>query len=347
MDPHDLARWCASQGWPVHPLTPRSKLPAANCSRCAARGHTADGCPCLPARRWCHGFLAAVTDPDTIASWWSANPAFGVGVACGPAGLVVIDVDAHTSPVPARNRLLPGIDIPDHVDLTGLANGFHTLALLAALRGQPSPADDTTTLRVRTPSGGTHIWYRAHPHLPVRSSAGSGKTRALAWQVDIRAHGGYIIAPGTTTTAGTYTVIGDTKTPAPLPTWLAGELLRTHHADRPSPAPAPGPPPRARQAVSASAGHTGAPRALTTLLDDVRACASVSEGTGFSEKLNRAAFTAGGLVAAGFLADSRAEDLLHEAARAARPDQHRRSESIIRSALAAGARQPLHPRGRS
>ncbi|WP_406182173.1 bifunctional DNA primase/polymerase [Streptomyces canus] len=98
-------------------------------------------------------------------------------------------------PPPARDRILPDIPIGDHIDLTGLANGFHTLAVLAALRGQQSPADDASTLRVHTPSGGLHVWYRATDNRPWRSSAGSSPGRALAWQVDIRAHGSYIIAP--------------------------------------------------------------------------------------------------------------------------------------------------------
>ncbi|WP_435053434.1 bifunctional DNA primase/polymerase [Kitasatospora phosalacinea] len=344
-----MARWCAAQGWPVHPLTPGSKLPAANCAICTTRSHTATNCPCRGAGRWCHGFLAATTDPAVIDAWWALDPAFGVGIACGPAGLVVIDVDAHQQAVPERDRLLPGISIPDTVDLTGLANGFHTLALLAALRGQPDPSHDSGTLRVRTPSGGTHIWYRAHPHLPIRSSSGSGKTRALAWQVDVRAQGGYIIAPGTTTTAGTYTPIGQTRTPAPLPTWLAAELLRTHHTDPPAPATAApqGPPPRARQAIAAAGGRSPAHSMLAGLLDDVAACSTAAEGTGFSEKLNRAAFTAGGLVAGGYLTEDQAEDLLRQAAATARPHQHRRSETIIRAGLAAGTRSPLHPRGRA
>ncbi|MEV7177781.1 bifunctional DNA primase/polymerase [Kitasatospora sp. NPDC093679] len=343
-----MALWCAGQGWPVHPLAPGSKLPAGNCGTCSSPGHTADGCPCLTTGRWCHGFLAATTDPALIRHWWTKNPRFGVGVACGPAGLVVIDVDAHTTPVPARDRLLPGIPIGDDVDLTGLTNGFHTLALLAALRSAPNPADDTETLRVRTPSGGLHIWYRAHPHLPVRSSTGSGKNRALAWQVDVRARGGYIIAPGTTTPAGTYTALGTARIPAPLPNWLAQDLLRTHHADEPhSPAEAPLPPPRARQAVTAAGGATNLPRALHTVLAEVEACAAAAEGMGFTEKLNRAAFTAGGLVAAGRLRADEAESLLREAAATARPQQDRRCESIIRTALEAGARRPLHSRGRA
>uniref|UniRef100_UPI0004CC7043 bifunctional DNA primase/polymerase n=1 Tax=Streptomyces sp. NRRL S-15 TaxID=1463886 RepID=UPI0004CC7043 len=53
--------------------------------------------------------------------------------------------------------------------------------------------------------------------------------RALAWQVDVRAHGGYIIAPGTSTEHGTYTPIGDVREPAGLPLWIAQELERTGH----------------------------------------------------------------------------------------------------------------------
>jgi hypothetical protein len=83
---------------------------------------------------------------------------------------VIIDADAHERQLPDRNRLLPGIAIADGVDLTGLADGFHTIGLLAALRGATSPADDETTLRVRTPSV-----HRPRPRR--RSRPGSGSAR--------------------------------------------------------------------------------------------------------------------------------------------------------------------------
>ncbi|WP_407916381.1 bifunctional DNA primase/polymerase [Kitasatospora sp. NE20-6] len=342
-----VALWCAEQGWPVHPLSPRSKLPAGNCSQCSTRGHSAQGCACLSHGRWCHGHLAATTDPHLLHAWWSENSRFGVGIACGPADLVVIDVDAHPTPVPGRDRLLPGIPIAEHVDLAGLTNGFHTLALLAALRGAPNPADDSSTLRVRTPSGGLHIWYRAHPHLPFRSSTGSGKNRALAWQVDVRARGGYIVAPGTTTPVGTYAALGTARQPARLPEWLAGDLLRTHHAEPSGGTDTPQPPPRARQAVLAAGVSTGTPQALATVLAEVTACAAAAEGMGFTEKLNRAAFTAGGLVASGYIHHHEALVILREAANSTRPGQERRCESIISTALEAGSRRPLHLRGRT
>ncbi|MFC8920268.1 bifunctional DNA primase/polymerase [Streptomyces sp. WAC05374] len=343
-----IARWCASRGWPVHPLAPGRKTPAANCEACRRPGHTHQGCACLQAGRWCHGFHAATLDFARIEQWWARNPGLGVGVACGPASLVVIDIDAHEQQPPERDRLLPGIPIPAGVDLVGLANGFHMLGVLAALRGATSPADDDTTLRVRTPSGGLHVWYRAHSSHRWQCSTGSGGGRALAWQVDVRAHGGYIVAPGTTTPAGTYTPVGPVREPAPLPNWLAHELDRTGHLP-PAHVPAPRPvPPRARQAViAAGGGRHAAGRALATVLGEVAACAAVPEGAAFSAKLNRAAYTAGGLVAAGHLTAGDAEQALRQAAEQARPGQERRYGAIIRSGLNAGSLRPLSPGGRA
>ncbi|MFD5610570.1 bifunctional DNA primase/polymerase [Kitasatospora sp. NPDC127060] len=334
-----MARWCAAQAWPVHPLAPGRKTPARGCDRCHQLKDDPRSCPCISQGRYCHGFHAATIDLGLVDQWWQERPDFGVGVACGPADLIVIDVDAHSDAVPDRSRLLPGIRIPEQVNLDGLASGYDTLALLAAYRSQPDPAKDTSTLRVRTPSGGLHIWYRSTT--AFRCSAGSSSRVALAWQVDIRAHGGYIVAPGTRTPTGAYQAIGEARLPAPLPTWLADELTRTGHriptaGEEPAPAPAPVRPRRAR-----AASHP-----LTPLLQEVTDCARVPQGAGFTEKLNRAAYTAGGLVAAGHLAHGEAAELLRAAALAARPHQARRIEDLIATALAAGALRPLHLKGR-
>ncbi|WP_437079612.1 bifunctional DNA primase/polymerase [Streptomyces sp. enrichment culture] len=342
------ARWCAGRGWPVHPLAPGRKTPAGNCAACRASGHSHRECGCRVAGRWCHGFRAATLDPARIEQWWGDHPGLGVGVACGPAGLVVVDIDAHEALPPGRDRLLPGIGIPDGVDLTGLATGFHTIGVLAALRGAVSPADDDTTLRVRTPSGGLHVWYRAQHGHRWQCSTGSGGGRALAWQVDVRAHGGYIVAPGTVTEAGPYAPVGTVREVAPLPVWLARELDRTGHLPPAAGAAPRSVPPRARQAVLAAGGggRGAAHRALARVLAEVAACAAVPEGAAFSEKLNRAAYTAGGLVAAGRLGSAEAERLLRQVAEQARPGQERRYGAVIRGGLDAGRRRPLIPGGR-
>jgi hypothetical protein len=342
-----IAQWCARRGWPVHPLASGRKTPAANCRQCREHAHIPADCRCLRAGRWCHSFHAATLNQDRIQRWWGQHPEFGTGVSCGPAGLIVVDIDAHGAEPPARDRILPGIPIGDQVDLTGLASGFHSLAVLAALRGQQSPAEDSTTLRVRTPSGGLHVWYRATGNRRWLSSVGSSSGRALAWQVDIRAYGSYIIAPGTITRHGTYTPVGETREPAALPQWLAQELDRTGHLPAPT-IPAPRPvPPRAQQAVlAAGGGRNGTEHTLAAVLAAVEACGQVAEGAGFSDALNRAAYTLGGLIAAGRLSLQEAEQALRVAAAAARPGQELRSEQIIRSGLAAGQKKPLHTSGR-
>ncbi|MPY60556.1 bifunctional DNA primase/polymerase [Streptomyces spongiae] len=337
-----MARWCAGNGWPVHPLAPRHKTPAANCESCKRDRHAPGDCPCIPAGRWCHGFHAATTSVERIDAWWSEHPRFGVGISCGPANLVVIDVDAHAVEIPDRSKLLPGIPIGPQVPLTGLATGFDTLALLAALQRQPNPVQDEQTLRVRTPSGGLHIWYvNPNPEIRYRSSTGSSPKVALAWQVDVRSDHGYIVAPATRTSAGVYEAVGEARHPAPLPQWLAHELARTGHIPR---APVPLVPSARRAARTAP---TTASRILQPLLEEVAACAAVPEGASFTEKLNRAAFTAGGLVQGGHLVEAEVRAELLETANRARPHQERRSISIIDSALSAGAQRPFHPRGRS
>ncbi|MFJ2095510.1 bifunctional DNA primase/polymerase [Streptomyces sp. NPDC087901] len=340
--PYAVARWCAGNGWPVHPLAAGRKTPVGNCPMCREEPHLPAKCPCHSAGRWCHGFHAATTNPALLEAWWGKHPRQGVGVSCGPAGLVVFDIDAHSVEVPDRSKLLPGISIHESVNLAGLASGFDTVALLAALRGQQSPADDDSTLRVRTPSGGLHVWYRTPlegPH--YRSSVGSSPKVSLAWQVDVRSVGGYIVAPATRTSAGTYTAVGPARLPGDLPDWLAAELVRTGHAVTHEPDP---PPPLGL--VSGRPTGRRAHQLLTPLLAQVAACAAATEGTAFTEKLNRASYTAGGLIATGYLTEMQARALLSTAADAARPHRSRHSLSVIASALSAGASRPLHFKGR-
>ena len=59
----------AARGWPVVPLRPHGKEPAL--------------------RGWDD---EATLDRDRIRHWWSRR-AYNVGVSCGPAGLLVVDLD--------------------------------------------------------------------------------------------------------------------------------------------------------------------------------------------------------------------------------------------------------------
>lgn len=145
----------------------------------------------------------ASTDPTRIHQWWEQDPARNVAIATGPAGLCVIDLDPrHMSPP---------------------ATGFtDALARLTARSTAPVPV----TWTVATPHG-WHLYYRAPetPQLPCTvGRLGDG--------IDTRGHGGYVIAAGSRTRHGDYTLAGDHPV-ADLPTELVTLLTP------PPPTPAP------------------------------------------------------------------------------------------------------------
>lgn len=270
----------------------------------------------------------------------------GVGVATGQAGLVVVDVDCHVEGPVEAGRVLPAFDVTEQ-DARAVRTGWDTWNLLAQLAGGPDAADAVRTLTVATPSGGRHLWFTAPRGTRWASSAGGDHSgRALGWQLDVRAEGGYIVAPGTRTAAGVYRAVGEVRTPARLPGWLAGALERTGHllttpTLRPRAAAVPN---LARQIAAPQAQSAWASAVATTALAQVAECERLPEGSGWSSKLNRAAFTMGGLVAAGLVSsETEARRALVDAAVQARPQREREAHRIIQSGLVAGQRRPLNP----
>ncbi|GAA1288144.1 bifunctional DNA primase/polymerase [Streptomyces javensis] len=179
----------AARGWHVFPLRPGTKRPAlhgeASCPRtgaCAA-GH----------RKW---EQRATTDPDRIRTAWS-RAAFNVGIATGPSGLVVVDLDM---PKPE-----------DDADTPSGVTSFHALC---ERTGRAVP----TTRTVRTPSGGKHLYFTVPSGVRLPSTKGT-----LAKKIDTRAWGGYVVAAGSITPAGPYEAT-DGSVAAPLPSWLLSIL---------------------------------------------------------------------------------------------------------------------------
>lgn len=159
----------------------------------------------------------ATTDPDLIRRCWSRAP-YNVGIACGPSGLVVVDLD---KPKPGMEGLRP----PPPWDLPGVTEGADVLALLCERAGQPLPLE---TFTVRTRRGGTHLYYTAPDGVELRNTEGD-EGNGLGWLIDTRAHGGYVIGPGSFVDlpdgTGHYEVLHNT-TPAPLPPSLSKLLVR-------------------------------------------------------------------------------------------------------------------------
>ncbi|MGH3326195.1 MAG: bifunctional DNA primase/polymerase [Streptomycetales bacterium] len=294
-----LALELARLGWHILPLSPSSKRPLGNCPRCrdnrAGAPHPIVDCPCRPAGGWCHGVRAATTNPYRLTAWWRRQPDAVPGVAAGPSGLVLIDIDTHGDDLPAdlATGLLPGINLAvEPLPRDAWANrgrfrdGRDTLTLLAHLRGgrYPWPTDpDHAPVAVATPSGGRHLWYSA-PAGQLRQAIGE-----LAWQVDIKAGWSYGLAPGATTTAGTYQLLtGDPAAPGRLPPWLAHQTTRVAAPHPPPPAPRL-PAPRSRPDGPGPAAY------LTTVIN--RGASHIATLTdGRKRALAALAYHAGGLL---------------------------------------------------
>ncbi|MFE2991168.1 bifunctional DNA primase/polymerase [Streptomyces sp. NPDC059262] len=187
----------ATHGWHVFPLRPGEKRPAGHSERlCPGTGRCADGHR-KPEQR-------ATTDPDLITAAWTGQP-YNIGIATGPSGLLVVDLDVLK---------------PEEQE--GTPDGVESLLALCERAGQTLPP----TYQVRTPSGGQHLYFTQPDGMRLHSTAGR-----LGHHIDTRGWGGYVVAPGSTTPHGAYTVTDESPV-APLPGWLADQL-----SERPKPDP--------------------------------------------------------------------------------------------------------------
>ncbi|WP_406690338.1 bifunctional DNA primase/polymerase [Saccharopolyspora sp. ID03-671] len=216
----------------------------------------------------------ASRDPDQIRAWWEAMP-YNVGIACGPSGLLVIDLDDAK-----------GQRAPDR--WSGAHHGRDVLAQRAAEDGELYPGD---TYTVRTPSG-QHLYFRAPVEPELRSRVGCW------WRVDTRGAGGYVVAAGSITRPGRYRAVNQAAI-APLPEWLVTAL---------TPPPPPDPVDLELPAGQASAYVAAAVDGETL------AVATASTGQRHNTLL-RAAARLGGLVGGGVLDQHTAETALYGAAR--------------------------------
>ncbi|MFH8219833.1 bifunctional DNA primase/polymerase [Streptomyces sp. NPDC018057] len=262
------------RGWHVFPLRPGTKRPAlhgeAACPRtgpCAA-GHL----------KW---EQRASTDPDRIRAAWS-RASFNVGVATGPSGLLVVDLD-----MPKDKGSKGSSDAPC---------GATTFRALCERAGHAVP----DTYRVRTASGGTHLYFTAPAGVRLTNTAGT-----IGRLVDTRAVGGYVVAAGSLTPAGTYEALC-AAVAAPVPGWLLSIL-------RPAPRPV--------QAPTGPTGPTGPIMgqsrryADVAFTNEVRNVATAADGAR-NATLLRAARALGRLIASGDLPRHVVEQALQEAGEA-------------------------------
>jgi hypothetical protein len=201
------------------------------------------------------------TDPARIRQWWQ-KPA-NIGITCGPSGLVVVDCDIDTTPLPPPWDAVPGV-----------RDGVGVFAVL--LEGHSERWPDTYT--VRTPRGGLHFYYQAGGH-GIRNSASQ-----VGPQIDVRADGGFVVAAGSARPDGAYELVDD-RDPAPLPGWLAALAARA----------------KPETAHRAAAGSGSSPAYVRAALEDeIRAVAAAARGKR-NDQLNKSAFALARFVRSGDL----------------------------------------------
>jgi hypothetical protein len=145
-------------GWAVFPL----HSPRAN-GRCSC--HRPDCGNVGKHPRTEHGVDDATTDPAQIERWWAIHPDANIGVAMGRrSGIAALDIDP-------RNGGEDGLDtlIDQHGALP-------------------------ETVQSRTGGGGDHYLFAYPAELPPDVTFKSGKVAEVSG-VDVKADGGYIVAP--------------------------------------------------------------------------------------------------------------------------------------------------------
>jgi hypothetical protein len=269
--------------------------------------------------RWLDWEARATRDPEVIERTWGRAP-FNIGVACGPSGLVALD-----------------LDVPHEGEVSGSPEIVDGMTMLHSLAARTPGAQITPTMTVRTPSSGRHLVYGAPAGAAVRNTA-----RTLGFCLDTRAAGGYIVGIGSVVDGAPYVLEDGSPTkPAVLPEWLLTLVTAA-----PKPPKAGGAPRRAdvvaRLQELTRQGTREERWAAGILRSECDELAAMKQPGGRNNRLNLAAYRAGQLVAAGLVDQAVAEEHLTEAAQACGlgADTPREIEKTIRSGMTAGLSRP-------
>lgn len=330
----------AGRGWHVFPVVPNGKRPAI--------------------KDW---LTRATTDPSRIERCWTPGPRgeegrwnharWNVGIACGPSGLIVLDLD----------RAAPGEDVPlEYEQSPTIRSG---VGVLADLEGAYGELPDTYT--VATPNGGEHRYFTATEG--IEQQIGNAK---LAWKIDVRGCGGLVVAAGSTINGRPYAELnpatGQLTEPtdggascnvvgvAALPGWIRDQLVaklddqqpfdgpggQGRSRDRPLPVD-----PEERRRYVAAAVRGELIRVLSAKNLNARNLGPNQNGPGRNTDLYQAACQLGQLVATGDLDKAVVFAALTAAAQAVGLTRDE-AERTTASGLRKGATQPRpdHQNGR-
>jgi len=149
--------------------------------------------------RTTNGLKDASTDPAMIRRWWERWPAANVGIATGPeSGVFVLDVDGEDG----------------QASLNALVEAMGQLPrTLRAHTGRTGPDGERT---------GFHLYFT----WPAQTNLGNSVGR-LGKGLDIRAAGGYVVAPPSLHVSGLcYGWAGEASAISDAPDWLIAKASR-------------------------------------------------------------------------------------------------------------------------
>ena len=235
------------------------------------------------------GLHEATKDEYVIREWWTRSPFANVGIATGR--VVVIDIDGPEGEASVR-RL---------EDL-----GLRLSPTLTALTGN-----------------GQHLYFACDRELRNTTRCLPGIEEDLPG-VDLRARGGYVVAPPSTHANGTtYQWVDSEVDLAPLPDWI--KAPERHAIAVPSRRPP-------------TLTGDGTPYGVSALLSEITILIRTPVGSR-NDQLNKAAFSMGQLVAGGHLVEAFAYRKLMGAALTTGLGA-REALATIRSGVAAGRMRP-------
>lgn len=185
----------AKRGWLVVPLhNPKQGKCSCRKENCSSPGKHP---------RTAHGLKDGSKDAEQIRRWWEKWPEANLGILTGQEnGLLVLDVDGE--------------------------DGKASLKALTDANGSLPK-----TLRVKTGRKGSdgkrkgcHYYFRAPVEVLIRNSAG-----ALGKGLDIRAEGGYVVAPPSLHPSGLhYEWLAPEQRLADVPSWLLAKMAEAKPA---------------------------------------------------------------------------------------------------------------------
>lgn len=193
--------------------------------------------PIAPGEKGCKYRWSQVASNDLakIIPWWTATPMANIGVACRQSGLFILDCDTAKRPWQLMQdkewKWLHG----EHGQIVDGTDVLHAWANHPDRGGVGEFDRLCTSYSVLTTKGGVHIYLR------WESDKRAMQSSVVKGVLDVRTnggdHGGYVLAAGSQTAHGPYSVLASGPI-LPAPAWVVDHFEEKPAEERTAPSDA-------------------------------------------------------------------------------------------------------------